>query len=220
MAASEIEKLERLVKENPKGRLFASLADAYRKDGQYPKALEVLEAGLKNHPDYVSARVVLGRVQMAIGDKVQARTELERLLARGVDHSDAILCRGLLAKAHDRAGDRRSALAHARHATALIDKLPPASFHTLLGNAAVAELRLAQWQLQSSPALRAEARHAIRGLWLFTLACPIGRPWLWRARAEFARLDGRPARAQRCLARAQAEAARLGMRVRVEGVRG
>ena len=73
MAASEIEKLERLVRENPKGRLFASLADAYRKDGQYPKALEVLEAGLKNHPEYVSARVVLGRVQMAIGDRVKAR---------------------------------------------------------------------------------------------------------------------------------------------------
>ena len=80
MAASEIEKLERLVKENPKGRLFASLADAYRKDGQYPKALEVLEAGLKNHPDYVSARVVLGRVQMAIGDKVQAREAFSRVV--------------------------------------------------------------------------------------------------------------------------------------------
>src|SRR5437868_686898 len=69
MAASEIEKLERLVKENPKGRLFASLADAYRKDGQYPKALEVLDAGLKNHPEYVSARVVLGRVHLATGDR-------------------------------------------------------------------------------------------------------------------------------------------------------
>ena len=161
-------------------------------------------------------------VEMAIGPLATAErvAELERLLARGVDHSDAILCRGLLAKAHHRAGDRLSALAHARHATALIDKLPPASFHTLLGNAAVAELRLAQWQRQPSPALRGEARHSIRGLWLFTLACPIGRPWLWRARAEFARLDGRPARAQRCLARAQAETARLGMRVRVEGVRG
>ena len=80
MAASEIEKLERLVRENPKGRLFASLADAYRKDGQYPKALEVLEAGLKNHPEYVSARVVLGRVQMAIGDRVKAREAFSRVV--------------------------------------------------------------------------------------------------------------------------------------------
>lgn len=80
MAASEIEKLERMVRENPKGRLFASLADAYRKDGQYPKALEVLEAGLVNHPDYVSARVVLGRVHMATGDRAKAREAFARVV--------------------------------------------------------------------------------------------------------------------------------------------
>lgn len=80
MAASEIEKLERLVRENPKGRLFASLADAYRKDGQYPKALEVLDAGLKHHPDYVSARVVLGRVHMGSGDRAKAREAFSRVV--------------------------------------------------------------------------------------------------------------------------------------------
>lgn len=80
MAASEIEKLERMVRENPKGRLFASLADAYRKDGQYPKALEVLEAGLVNHPDYVSARVVLGRVHMSTGDRAKAREAFARVV--------------------------------------------------------------------------------------------------------------------------------------------
>jgi tetratricopeptide repeat protein len=80
MAASEIEKLERMVRENPKGRLFASLADAYRKDGQYPKALEVLEAGLANHPDYVSARVVLGRVHLTTGDKAKAREAFARVV--------------------------------------------------------------------------------------------------------------------------------------------
>lgn len=80
MAASEIEKLERLVRENPKGRLFASLADAYRKDGQYQRALDVLEAGLQNHPDYVSARVVLGRVHMAMGDNAKAREAFARVV--------------------------------------------------------------------------------------------------------------------------------------------
>ncbi|HVX89270.1 MAG TPA: tetratricopeptide repeat protein [Gemmatimonadales bacterium] len=80
MAASEIEKLERMVRENPKGRLFASLADAYRKDAQYPKALEVLEAGLVNHPDYVSARVVLGRVYLATGDRAKAREAFARVV--------------------------------------------------------------------------------------------------------------------------------------------
>lgn len=81
MASSEIEKLERLVRENPKGRQFAILADAYRKDGQLQRALEVLTPGLEVHPDYVSARVVLGRVQMALGDKPKAREAFARVIA-------------------------------------------------------------------------------------------------------------------------------------------
>lgn len=138
--------------------------------------------------------------------------QLERLLARGVDHSEGILCHGLLALVHHRYGARELALTHADRATVLIDKLPPASFHTLLGTAAVAEVRLSEWQRSPGRPARAAARHAIRGLCLFALSCPIGLPSLWRARAGFARLDGRPLRAQRCLARARLESARLGMR--------
>ena len=81
MASSEIEKLERLVRENPKGRQFAILADAYRKDGQLERALEVLTPGLEHHPEYVSARVVLGRVLMAMGDKPKAREAFARVIA-------------------------------------------------------------------------------------------------------------------------------------------
>ena len=81
MASSEIEKLERLVRENPKGRQFAILADAYRKDGQFQRALDVLAPGLEHHPDYVSARVVLGRVHMAMGDKPKAREAFARVIA-------------------------------------------------------------------------------------------------------------------------------------------
>ena len=81
MASSEIEKLERLVRENPKGRQFAILADAYRKDGQFARALEVLAPGLEVHPDYVSARVVLGRVLMSMGDSAKAK---DAFMGRGV----------------------------------------------------------------------------------------------------------------------------------------
>ena len=80
MAASEIEKLERLVRENPKGRQFAILADAYRKDGQFQRALDVLGPGLEVHPDYVSARVVLGRVLVAMGDNAKAKEAFTRVV--------------------------------------------------------------------------------------------------------------------------------------------
>ena len=58
---SEIEKLEKRWAENPKGRNFAPLADAYRKAGELDKALELCTAGLELHPDYVSAHIVFGR---------------------------------------------------------------------------------------------------------------------------------------------------------------
>ncbi|HYK82452.1 MAG TPA: tetratricopeptide repeat protein [Gemmatimonadales bacterium] len=58
---SEIEKLEKRWAENPKGRNFAPLADAYRKAGELDRAIELCKAGLARHPDYVSAHIVYGR---------------------------------------------------------------------------------------------------------------------------------------------------------------
>src|SRR5688572_21436968 len=107
MAASEIEKLERLVRENPKGRLFASLADAYRKDNQFGKALEVLEAGLQVHPDYVSARVVLGRVHMATGDNAAAKAAFSRVVELD---GESVIALKALADISETDGDAPSAL--------------------------------------------------------------------------------------------------------------
>ncbi len=58
---SEIEKLERRFAENPTGRNFAPLADAYRKAGELDRAIELCKGGLERHPDYVSAHIVYGR---------------------------------------------------------------------------------------------------------------------------------------------------------------
>ena len=58
---SEIEKLEKRWAENPKGRNFAPLADAYRKAGELDRAVELCKSGLGLHPDYVSAHIVYGR---------------------------------------------------------------------------------------------------------------------------------------------------------------
>ncbi len=65
---SEIDKLERRHRENPEGRTFAPLADAYRKAGDVPRALEILKAGLLLHPEYLSASIVLGRCHLDLGD--------------------------------------------------------------------------------------------------------------------------------------------------------
>lgn len=110
MAASEIEKLERLVRENPKGRQFAILADAYRKDGQYQRALDVLGPGLDHHPDYVSARVVLGRVLMAMGESAKAKEAFTRVVA--LDPESVIALKALADLAEEQ-GDGGEALQRA-----------------------------------------------------------------------------------------------------------
>jgi len=61
---SEIEKLEHRYNENPKGRNFAPLADAYRKAGQVDLAIDLCRKGLELHPDYISAYIVYGRCML------------------------------------------------------------------------------------------------------------------------------------------------------------
>ena len=77
---SEIDKLERRHRENPDGRTFAPLADAYRKAGDVPRALEILKTGLQLHPDYLSASIVLGRCHLDLGDLPSAETAFRRVL--------------------------------------------------------------------------------------------------------------------------------------------
>jgi tetratricopeptide (TPR) repeat protein len=77
---SEIDKLERRHRENPEGRTFAPLADAYRKAGDVPRALEILKTGLQLHPDYLSASIVLGRCHLDLGDLASAEGAFRRVL--------------------------------------------------------------------------------------------------------------------------------------------
>ena len=80
-APSEIEKLERRYSENPDGRFFAPLADAYRKAGSLDRALELVRAGLVKHPDYLSAHIVLGRCFLDKDADADAAATFERVLA-------------------------------------------------------------------------------------------------------------------------------------------
>ena len=78
---SEIEKLERRYAENPKGRNFAPLADAYRKAGQLDQAIELCKNGLDRHPDYVSAYIVYGRCLVDKKDDTGADEVFHKVLS-------------------------------------------------------------------------------------------------------------------------------------------
>lgn len=58
---SEIARLSERFSKDPKSRIFVQLADAYRKNGMVDEALEVLKQGLKHHPQYPLAHLIMGR---------------------------------------------------------------------------------------------------------------------------------------------------------------
>jgi tetratricopeptide (TPR) repeat protein len=80
MALSEIEKLERRYAENPQGLTFAPLAEVLRKNGDVPRALELLKPGLALHPDYTPASIVLGRCHLDLGELPAAEAAFSHVL--------------------------------------------------------------------------------------------------------------------------------------------
>jgi tetratricopeptide (TPR) repeat protein len=72
---NELETLERKHADDPAGRFFVPLANSYRQLGQLDRAEALLRDGLRAHPEYLSAHIVLGRcladrqrVEEAVGE--------------------------------------------------------------------------------------------------------------------------------------------------------
>jgi cytochrome c-type biogenesis protein CcmH/NrfG len=98
---SEIEKLEKRWAENPKGRNFAPLADAYRKAGELDRALELCKAGLDRHPDYVSAHIVYARCLIDQKNDPAASEVFQKVLTLDPEN---VLALNMLAEMADRGG--------------------------------------------------------------------------------------------------------------------
>jgi len=75
--------------------------------GQFGKAIEVLQQGLKKFPKMVSARVMLGEVYCTSGDLVLARVELEQVIKAAPDNFAAYR---KLAQVYHELGDTASAV--------------------------------------------------------------------------------------------------------------
>lgn len=90
---SELDKLEARFQQNPKGRNFAPLADAYRKAGLIDNAIGLCQEGLKLHPDYVSAYIVYARCLVDKKDDTAALDVFKKVLE--LDGENIIALRGL-----------------------------------------------------------------------------------------------------------------------------
>ena len=99
---NRIAKCEKLLSVDPKSQIFAALAEAFRKKGNLKKAQEVCLQGLKIHPDYAAARVVLAKIYMTKENYDLAREELIKAISasgrsRSIDMLEAEI---LLRKGH------------------------------------------------------------------------------------------------------------------------
>lgn len=57
-----IDKCLSILGDNPDSRVFAALADAYRKRGEFSRAFSTCQAGLTHHPDFAAAHVVMAKL--------------------------------------------------------------------------------------------------------------------------------------------------------------
>ncbi|TDJ06604.1 MAG: hypothetical protein E2O68_04740 [Deltaproteobacteria bacterium] len=62
-----IEKYKRMYRENPSSKVFAPLADAYRKNGKQNKALVILKEGIKRYPGYILGYLGLSNCYFDLG---------------------------------------------------------------------------------------------------------------------------------------------------------
>ncbi len=105
---NNIEKLKEKVAKDPGSKLFVPLAEEYRKAGQPDKAIEALQAGLKNQPGYMSARVALGKIFLEKGMQAEAKEEFEKVIGAIPDN---LFAQRKLADIHKELGDVEKAKA-------------------------------------------------------------------------------------------------------------
>jgi tetratricopeptide (TPR) repeat protein len=119
--SSRIDALRRRIESDPASIAFAQLAEEYRRSGQLSEAVETCRAGLGAHPDYVSARVTLGRALLALGRLDEAVHELSQVVERTPDNLAAVRA---LAEAYRRQGRLHDALMQFKAAASLAPNDP------------------------------------------------------------------------------------------------
>lgn len=85
-----IEELRRRVQKDPSSIAFAQLGEEYRRAGNFDEAIATCRTGLSRHPDYLSARVTLGRALIETNQLEAAETELSVVLKSAPDNLAAL----------------------------------------------------------------------------------------------------------------------------------
>jgi tetratricopeptide (TPR) repeat protein len=83
---AKITELKRRLAKEPASRSFLELAREYHEAGQLEEAAVVCAQGLKYHPSYLSAQVLLGRIYFDMGKAEESRSQMESVLSQAPDN--------------------------------------------------------------------------------------------------------------------------------------
>ncbi len=114
--SAEIKHLQERCDRAPESRIFAPLADAYRKNGDVEKAIELCEKGLEGYTDYASAHVILGKCFYDKGATERSRAEFERVIEIDPENMVALKFMGDILMSE---GDRDGSISYYRRILAI-----------------------------------------------------------------------------------------------------
>jgi predicted regulator of Ras-like GTPase activity (Roadblock/LC7/MglB family) len=97
MSERDLQRWTREVAEDPGAPSFVRLARAYRRQGRWATAREVLVRGLASHPEHLAAHSLLALIHVEEGDPVKGRDEWEIVHRLQPDHFEASRGLGFLA---------------------------------------------------------------------------------------------------------------------------
>jgi tetratricopeptide (TPR) repeat protein len=87
----------RRYQEDPRSRVFAPLAEAYRKAGLLDEAIEIARDGVRIHPHFAGGKVALARALFDRGQYEEVVKELETVV---LDAPDNLVAQKLLAESY------------------------------------------------------------------------------------------------------------------------
>ena len=100
-SSAEIGKYLDILAKDPNSRVFAPLAEAYRKAGHFDDAVEIALEGLKVHPNYLGGRVALGRAYFEKRQYAEAAAEMQKVAKSAPDNIIAHKVLGQIAYAQN-----------------------------------------------------------------------------------------------------------------------
>jgi tetratricopeptide (TPR) repeat protein len=97
--SSFVERYQLLYEKDPRSKVFAPLAEAYRKMGLLDEAIDLASRGVQDHPNFASGRVALGKCYV---QKAQFQEASEQLKIAAELSPENLLAHQLLAECYAR----------------------------------------------------------------------------------------------------------------------